>query len=78
VNQPVTLEGDVLRYVDLDIDILVQPDFSYQVLDIDEFEKNSALYDYSIEVRQNARRAVSELVRMIETRAFPFESEPPA
>ena len=72
VNVPATLEGDVLSYVDLDIDILVQPDFSYQILDLDEFEKNSALYDYSIEVRQNAQLAVSELVKMIETRAFPF------
>jgi protein associated with RNAse G/E len=78
VNVPATLEGDVLSYVDLDIDILVQPDFSYQVLDLDEFEKNSMLYDYPLEVRQNAHLAVSELVTMIEKRAFPFESEPPA
>jgi protein associated with RNAse G/E len=78
VNEPTTLEGEVLSYVDLDIDILVQPDRSYQILDLDEFEKNSMLYDYSMEVRQNAHLAVSQLVRMIETRAFPFESEPPA
>jgi protein associated with RNAse G/E len=76
VNVPATLEGDVLSFVDLDIDILVQPDFSYQILDVDEFEKNSALYDYSLEVEQNAHLAVSELVEMIETRAFPFGSEP--
>lgn len=78
VNVPATLDGDVLSYIDLDIDILVQPDLSYQVLDLDEFEKNSALYDYSVEVRENAHQAVVQLVEIIETRAFPFESEPPA
>jgi protein associated with RNAse G/E len=78
VNVPPTIDGDVLSYVDLDIDILVAPDSSYQILDVDEFEKNSALYDYSLEVEQNAHLAVSELVEMIETRAFPFGSEPPA
>ena len=78
VNVPATLEGEVLSYIDLDIDILVQPDFRYQVLDLDEFEKNSELYDYSAEVRQNAHRAVSELITMIEARAFPLQSEPPA
>ncbi len=78
INVPATLAGDVLSYVDLDIDILVQPDFNYQVLDLDEFEKNSMLYDYPLEVRQNAQLAVSELVTMIQTRAFPFESEPRA
>jgi protein associated with RNAse G/E len=78
VNVPATFEGDVLSYVDLDIDILVLPDFTYQILDLDEFEKNSTLYDYSIDVRQNAQLAVSQLVKMIEARTFPFESEPPA
>lgn len=78
VNVPATFADKVLSYVDLDIDVLVQPDFSYQILDLDEFEKNSALYDYSIDVRQNAQLAVFQLVKMIETRAFPFESEPPA
>lgn len=76
INLPATLEGEVLSYVDLDIDILVQPDFSCQILDLDEFEKNSALYNYPLEVRQNAQLAVSELAKMIETRAFPFQSEP--
>ena len=75
VNVPARLEGDVLSYVDLDIDILVQPDFSYRILDLDEFEKNSELYDYSIDVRQNAHVAVSDLVTMIETRAFPFSRQ---
>jgi protein associated with RNAse G/E len=72
VNVPAALKDDVLSYVDLDIDILVQPDFSYQILDLDEFEKNAELYDYSFEVEQNAHLAVSELVEMIETRTFPF------
>ena len=72
VNVPATLYDDLLSYIDLDIDILVQPDFSYQILDLEEFEKNSSLYEYSIEVRQNAHQAVSRLVEMIETRAFPF------
>ena len=78
ISLPASLEDDVLSYIDLDIDILVQPDFSYQILDLDEFEKNSALYDYSVEVRENVQSAISQLVEMIETRAFPFESEPPA
>ena len=35
INMPPSLEDNVLTYIDLDIDILVQPDFSYQVLDLD-------------------------------------------
>src|SRR5580765_4007015 len=47
VNTPPAFSNDALTYIDLDIDILVQPDLSYQVLDMDEFETNSRIYGYS-------------------------------
>jgi protein associated with RNAse G/E len=78
VNQPADFNDATLSYVDLDLDILVEPDFSYRILDVVEFERNIKCYGYSAEVQVNARRALAELVTMIETRAFPFESEPPA
>jgi protein associated with RNAse G/E len=74
VNVPPTLAGDVLSYVDLDLDILVEPDFSQRILDLEDFESNIERYGYSAEVQANARQALDDLVRMIETRAFPFNS----
>jgi uncharacterized protein len=72
VNVPAKFDGATLSYVDLDLDILVGPDFSYTVLDAEDFEQNVHKYSYPVEVEANARRAVDELVRMIETRQFPF------
>ena len=72
INMPPSLKDNVLTYTDLDIDILVQPDFSYQVLDLDEFEENASRYGYSEEVKSQARAAVHELVSMIVTHQFPF------
>lgn len=74
VNVPPTFDGETLSYVDLDLDVLVQPDFSYQILDVLDYEANVKHYGYSVEVQANARRAVDELVRMIETREFPFSA----
>lgn len=74
VNMPPTFDGDILSYVDLDLDILVEPDLSYQLLDVEDFEKNAEAYSYSVDVKTNARRAVTELVNMIESCAFPFNS----
>lgn len=73
VNVPPVLENDVLSYVDLDLDILVAPDFSYQVLDVEDFDRNVAHYGYSNEVQENAHQAVAELIEMIESRRFPFD-----
>lgn len=72
VNMPPQLESDVLTYIDLDIDILVQPDFSYQVLDHEEFAANAARYGYSEDTKRQAEAAVAELIKMIEARQFPF------
>jgi len=72
INMPPALEDGVLSYIDLDIDILVQPNLSLQVLDSDEFEANAQRYDYSDEVKKNAQAAVVELTSMIKTRQFPF------
>ena len=72
VNVPPSFDGRILSYVDLDLDILVAPDFSYQILDVDEFERNTEVYGYSEDIHANAHVALDELVTMIEQRTFPF------
>jgi uncharacterized protein len=73
INTPPKLEGDMLSYVDLDIDVLAQQDFSFEILDLQEFEVNAARYGYPDELKSQARAALDELVRMIESRQFPFD-----
>jgi len=72
INTPPTLRSGVLSYIDLDIDVLVQADLSFQVLDLDEFEENSNRYDYSSEEKVNAGAALDELIGLIRSRQFPF------
>lgn len=69
---PPSFDGEILSYTDLDIDVLVKPDFTYQVLDLEDFERHAALYQYPEEVKANTRRALNELIGLIESRAFPF------
>jgi protein associated with RNAse G/E len=69
---PPVFENDVLDYVDLDLDILVWPDFSYQILDGEDFEQNAKRFGYPDEIRVNVKGAISDVIRLIETRQFPF------
>jgi protein associated with RNAse G/E len=73
VNAPPVLEGDTLSYIDLDMDILVEPDLSYSILDEDEFTANAVRFNYPLEVRRRSMEALYELVNLIESRAFPFD-----
>jgi uncharacterized protein len=72
INVPPVFQKNVLSYIDLDIDILVAPDFSYSILDQDEFAINAERFNYPIEVRRRSLKALEELVALIEKRAFPF------
>jgi protein associated with RNAse G/E len=72
VNLPPTIMNSVLSYIDLDIDILVRPDGSYQVLDLEEFATNAIQYGYSEQVKTRAHAAVNELASMIKAGQFPF------
>ena len=74
VNVPPQFDGRVLKYIDLDIDVLVDPDLTYKVLDEDDFEENAKRYPYPEEVQAQARTALTDLIELIETRSFPFNA----
>jgi protein associated with RNAse G/E len=73
INMPPTFANDRLSYLDLDIDVLVHADLSYQVLDLEEFQVNAIRFSYSSEVKSRAHAAVDEVISMIESRHFPFD-----
>jgi protein associated with RNAse G/E len=75
INQPATFDGQILTFTDLDIDVLVAPDFSYRILDEEEFDANAALYGYPEFVRESAHRALAELLSLIERREHPFDGK---
>ncbi len=73
INTPPRFEGNILSFKDLDIDVLVRPDFSYTVLDEDEFEQHSKQFDYPKEFSSRAFQALDELRALIDRRDFPFD-----
>ncbi len=72
INVPPTFDGQLLGYVDLDIDILVAADLSYRIVDLEEFEENAARFGYPAEVQVKARQSLDELTGLIQAGAFPF------
>lgn len=72
INTPPTFESGALTFVDLDVDVLVQPDYSFEILDEDEFERHAELYGYPEAYRSKVQEALDELRHLIEYRRFPF------
>ncbi len=62
VTRPAEIEDTVIRYVDLALDLLVFPDGRQLTLDEDEF----AALDIDEAERQQARRALAELMGLVQ------------
>jgi len=72
LNMPPVFENEVLDYIDLELDVLVSNQFEVEILDLEEFEENSALYGYSEELIAKTFETLDELLGRIEKRSFPF------
>lgn len=70
---PPTFDGNNLDYVDLDIDLLVWPDMSIEILDSAEFDENSEKFVYPADLIRKVELSIDELTGLIERREFPFD-----
>jgi len=73
INKPPVIENDNLSYVDLDVDVLVWKDFTFEILDIDEFEENAVKFSYSPELREKVGESLDKVLQLIKDRDFPFD-----
>ncbi len=74
VITPARVVDDELHWNDLDLDVSVQADGTYRILDEDEWARNIERLVYVPELVAGARRAMDELITSVERRAFPFNA----
>jgi uncharacterized protein (DUF952 family)/protein associated with RNAse G/E len=77
IAAPVQLDGANVRYVDLELDVRVfvaaDGALTWTLLDEDEFEAARTKYGYDDTLVSNCRDAVTQIVAMVEARAYPFD-----
>ena len=72
ISSPFTWIHNELHYIDYDIDIIVQADYSYEVKDETEYEENCQKYRYPRSIQVEIMRGKNELIEMIKKRDMPF------
>lgn len=72
LSSPFMYKDKTLQYIDYDIDIIVQSDFSYKIIDQNEFEENRAKFNYTEHISQSVMKGIAELERWISERKNPF------
>ena len=73
VELPAELDSDVLRWVDLDLDVIVDANGGVILDDDDEFEEHRLRFAYPDAIVARAITARDELLRLAAAGAFPFD-----
>lgn len=72
VSSPAEFDGAVVRWVDLDLDVVVMPD-RVELDDEEEFEAHRLRFAYPEDIQRQAREAATELLALAARRAPPFD-----
>src|SRR3954452_25494637 len=65
VAMPPVLEEGKLTYVDLDLDLGIQPDLTHTIYDEEEFWEHSAAWNYPLEVRERPLATFETLLALL-------------
>lgn len=74
LGSPAVLDGDTIRWVDLDLDVL-RYEHGVEVHDEDEFLEHGARWAYPADLIACVRETAAEVVRGVEAQAFPFDRD---
>ncbi|MDD4184150.1 MAG: DUF402 domain-containing protein [Candidatus Izemoplasmatales bacterium] len=75
LSSPVLYDEEAIKYIDYDLDIMVLPDFSYTILDQNEYLKHQRLMQYPEDLCDILKHELDNLIKRIEARKPPFEHE---
>lgn len=73
IAMPCILAGNEAHFIDMDLDVILQKDLSYEVIDREEFEEHKVIFGYPEDLVAETEMALKVLIEDIESRSFPFD-----
>lgn len=75
ISSPIKMQNKDLIYIDYDIDITVDKNYNYKILDMDDYEVNRSLYNYSDELEEQLNKSLEELIHIIKNKQLIFSNK---
>ncbi|WP_214784989.1 DUF402 domain-containing protein [Exiguobacterium sp. S3] len=70
---PSQYNNQILSFIDLDIDYVRDELGNWKVIDLEDFEKNKIVMNYSEDIIFQAELALENLIARVELKEFPFD-----
>ncbi|MGO4548655.1 DUF402 domain-containing protein [Paenibacillus sp. 2TAB23] len=75
IASPPYMQGDVLTYIDYDLDVIRTADGERSIVDQDEYELHKAAYHYPKMVDEKVQAGLSALLERMDQNLSPFQDE---
>ncbi len=72
---PALIDDEAIKYIDYDLDLRVESDFTYRVVDIHEFKAHSKEMNYSDKITNILAKETLDLRSRIDQRLYPFNHD---
>lgn len=75
IASPFVIDGNIVKYIDYDLDLRVFPDWGYRILDRNEYNYHKKLLKYGKDLDFILRSELSALIDMKKKKEEPFNKE---
>lgn len=72
---PAYIDDEAIKYIDYDLDLRVEGDFTYRVVDVYEFKAHSKEMNYTDKITKILAKETLDLRTRIDKRDFPFNHD---
>ena len=75
IASPYIIDGNIIKYIDYDLDLRIFPDGNFKVLDKNEYRYHKITIRYSDEIDVIVQDSLNKLIDNKNNNAFPFKKE---
>ena len=75
IASPYIIDGNIIKYIDYDLDLRIFPDGNFKVLDKNEYRYHKITMRYSDEIDVIVQNSLNKLIDNKNNNAFPFKKE---
>lgn len=75
IASPYIIDGNIIKYIDYDLDLRIFPDGNFKVLDKNEYRYHKITMRYSDEIDIIVQDSLNKLIDNKNNNAFPFKKE---
>lgn len=75
IASPYIIDGNIIKYIDYDLDLRIFPDGTFKVLDKNEYRYHKITMRYSEEIDIIVQDSLNKLIENKSINAFPFKKE---